>query len=73
MCDSWSKLEGGVKVSELNAKGNSMKLSNGKEYTYKSLVLAPGFDHCKGHIKGLEEMAAGHESNNVFVHTIDNK
>jgi hypothetical protein len=48
-------------------------LANGKEYTYKCLVLAPGFDHSESHIEGLPEMAATHESENVFSHMIDTK
>ena len=70
---TWSKTQAFTSVTGLNADANTLQLSNGKEFSYKSLVLAPGLDHQASHIKGLEEMAAMHESNNVFVHTIDNK
>ena len=70
MADNWSKIEV-ASVTDLNTSANSLKLSSGKEWTYKSLVLAPGFDHGSHHIKGLEEMAT--EANNVFVHIIDTK
>ena len=50
-----------------------MVLSNGVEYTYKALVLAPGFDHSDSYIEGLSELRAGPESNNVFVHMLDDK
>ena len=32
-----------------------MKLSNGREYTYKALVLATGFEHKAEFIEGLKE------------------
>jgi len=47
MIKNWSKVEMGTVVDELNPATNSMKLSSGKEITYKSLVLAPGFDSCE--------------------------
>jgi len=31
-------------------------LDNGREYTYKALVLAPGFEHGTDTIEGLGEM-----------------
>jgi len=52
---------------------NKIKLSNGKEYTYKALVLAPGFNHTMEPIEGLREMSQTHESENVFVHMLDGK
>jgi hypothetical protein len=52
---------------------NKIKLSNGKEYTYKALVLAPGFHHSSEHIKGLSTLEHGKPDNNVFVHAIDHK
>ena len=50
-----------------------MKLSNGKTFSYKALVLAPGFDHTVEPIQGLDEMQKGHEEDNVFVHMMDGK
>lgn len=63
----------GTKVVKYLPNENKLVLANGKEYTYKCLVLAPGFDHSEAHIEGLPEMAQTHESENVFVHMIDTK
>jgi sulfide:quinone oxidoreductase len=53
---------------------NKVLLSNGREYTYKALVLAPGLDHQESGIEGLADMYHNsHESENVFVHMLDNK
>ncbi len=41
-CDNWSKLDTNLRVSEYMPNDNKVKLSNGKEYTYKAMVLAPG-------------------------------
>jgi hypothetical protein len=71
--DSWSKIEGNTRVTKVNPTKNTVELSNGKTFTYKTLVLAPGFDHSRQHIKGLDEMSKGHESNNVFTHILDHK
>lgn len=73
LIQTWSKAQAFTSVNGLDASANKLSLSNGKEFTYKSLVLAPGFDHKASNIKGLEEMAAMPDSTNVFVHTIDNK
>jgi hypothetical protein len=43
--EQWSRMETFVKVSEYKPQENKLKLTNGKEFTYKALVLAPGFDH----------------------------
>lgn len=48
-------------------------LSNGREYTYKALVLTPGFKHESANIEGLTELETTHEMDNVFVHTLDSK
>ena len=44
MVKTWSKSEIGVTVESVDPNANTMKLSNGKDITYKSLVLAPGLD-----------------------------
>lgn len=72
MVDSWSKAESGT-VAGLDANANSMTLASGKSLSYKSLVLAPGFDCARSNIKGLKEMAASHTSNKTFVHAVDDK
>jgi len=43
--DNWSKIEGNVRVTKIDAPHDKLELSNGKTFSYKSLVLAPGFDH----------------------------
>jgi len=52
---------------------NKVLLNNGREYTYKCLVLAPGFDHRDDLIEGLPELSQGPEEDNVFVHMLDSK
>lgn len=43
--EPWSRQETQQKVVEYKPNENKLKLSNGKEFTYKALVLATGFDH----------------------------
>ena len=50
-----------------------MRLSNGREYTYKALVVNTGFHHSSELIQGLPEFEGGRGENKVFVHAIDNK
>lgn len=71
--DTWSKIEAHQSVTKIDAEHNQIHLSNDKKFTYKALVLAPGFDHSSKHIKGLEDMEKGHEMDNVFVHVLDHK
>jgi len=71
--DQWSRINVGATVTQYKPNENKLVLSNGQEYTYKALVLAPGFDHSDSHIEGLSEMRAGPESDNVFVHMLDDK
>ena len=52
---------------------NKLKLSNGREYTYKALVLATGFNHKSEFIEGLPEFEKDRGENNVFVHAVDHK
>lgn len=56
----------------MNPGSNSLKLSTGKEYTYKSLVLAPGLSHESDYIEGLGDFETGPETNNTWVHKINN-
>jgi len=51
--DNWSKLEVQNPVTKINADANSVSLENGKEFTYKSLIMAPGMNHSMNGIKGL--------------------
>ena len=71
--DGWSRTDVNVRVTKYIPGENKVILSNGREYTDKALVLAPGFDHAAEHIEGLPEMRAGPEEDNVFVHMLDNK
>lgn len=71
--EPWARTDVGAKVVKYMPEQNKLLLSNGREYTYKALVLAPGLDHRSDSIEGLPELEATHESENVFVHMIDNK
>ena len=59
-------------MTELSPDKNSLTLSTGKELSYKSLVLAPGFAHESSHIDGLVDFEQGEETNNTWVHTFNN-
>jgi hypothetical protein len=71
--ENWSKIEVGVSATKVSADHNKISLSNGKDFTYKALVLATGFDHDSSYIKGLEQFENAHEDCNVFIHAIDHK
>ena len=73
MIDTWSKIESGCEVTKLDPNANKLSLSNGKEFSYKALVLGAGFDHSAEYIEGLSEFDRGHDENNVFVHQLDQK
>jgi hypothetical protein len=40
-----SRMDTFAKVSQFMPEQNKLRLSNGREYTYKALVLATGFNH----------------------------
>jgi len=69
----WSRTDVGAQVVKYLPSQNKVVLSNGREYTYKALVLAPGFDHRNDLIEGLPELEQTPEEENVFVHMLDNK
>lgn len=71
MVDNWSKLDTGVKVVKYMPDENKLVLSNGKEYTYKALVLSTGLDHKVELIEGLSDLQNTPESEGVFVHQLD--
>ena len=71
--DTWSKIEAHQSVTKIDPENNKLHLSNDKKFTYKALVLAPGFDHSTKHIKGLEEMEKSPEMDGVFCHVLDHK
>jgi len=70
---AWSRVDTGAKVQTFHPNENKLVLNNGREYTYKALVLAPGFDHKSANIEGLGDMEQSHESENVFSHVLDTK
>ena len=51
--DPWSRTDVGAKVVQYKPNENKVVLSNGREYTYKALVIAPGLDHRDDKIEGL--------------------
>jgi len=71
--EGWSKADVGLSVTKYLPKENKLVLSNGKEYTYKALVLAPGLQHKVDSIEGLPQLEKTHEMENVFLHMLDNK
>ena len=71
--DGWSRIELNNRVVKYLPEQNKVVLANGKEFTYKALVLAPGLNHSDSHIEGLHQMRQTHEMERVFVHMLDNK
>jgi len=69
----WSRVDTGARVQSFHPSENRLVLNNGREYTYKALVLAPGFDHGSASIEGLPEMENTHEMENVYSHVLDTK
>lgn len=53
--EQWSRTDTFAKVTQFLPNENKVKLSNGREYTYKALVVATGFDHKAEFIEGLPE------------------
>ena len=54
--DPWSRTDVGARVVQYKPNENKVVLSNGREYTYKALVIAPGLDHRDDKIEGLQEL-----------------
>jgi len=71
--ENWSKIEAGVTVTKVDPNANTIDLSNGKQFNYKALVFAPGFDHQSEYIKGLPDLEAEPDSENTFVHMVDDQ
>ena len=71
--DQWSKADTNVKVTKFMPNENKVQLSNGKEYTYKALVVNTGFDHKSEYIEGLPEFEKDRGENATFVHAVDTK
>lgn len=71
--EPWSRADTFVRVAKFMPEENKVKLTNGKEYTYKALVVSTGFEHKSEFIEGLPDFEKDRGENNVFVHAIDNK
>ncbi len=71
--EQWSRTDTFAKVTQFMPDQNKVKLSNGREYSYKALVVNTGFNHSSEHIEGLPEFEKDRGENNVFVHAIDHK
>jgi len=69
--DNWSRLDVGARVETYDPSNNKLTLDNGREYSYKALVLAPGLEQEESFVEGLPEMFAAPESEHVFVHKTD--
>ena len=72
MIDPWSRIEQ-TKVTSLDPNANSVTLANGKTLSYKALVLGTGFHHRAESVEGLAEFDQGSDTNNVFVHQLNDK
>lgn len=71
--DNWSKIESNTKVTKIDAAHDKLELNNGKTFSYKALVLTPGFEHSTSFIKGLETLEKTPEEEGVFCHVLDHK
>ncbi len=83
MVEPWSKVDTLQWVKEYKPNENKVILANGKEYSYKALVLCPGkhiasltatgFNHKDENLEGLLDVQDARGENNIFVHAIDEK
>lgn len=69
--DASSRVDVNVRATKIDPANNKIHLSNGKEYTYKALVYAPGFHHKVDNVKGLRMFEDEGDSSNVFAHIPD--
>lgn len=72
MIDAWSMINNNV-VTKLSPEASKVTLDDGRELTYKALVMAPGFETSASLIPGLKEFDEGSQDNNVYVHQLDSK
>ncbi len=61
-----------TKVKQFKPDENKVVLDNGKEYTYRALVVQNGLEQKSEFIEGLKELEDEHRSG-VFVHLADSK
>lgn len=72
--EAWSRANVGTRVTEYKPHENKLVLSNGQTYSYKALVLNPGFDHKSANLSGLTDFEnEDRGENRVWGHVIDNK
>ena len=69
--DASSRVDASIRATKIDPENSKIHLSNGKEYTYRSLVYAPGFDHKVDNLPGLREFEDQGEDSNVFSHIPD--
>jgi NADH dehydrogenase FAD-containing subunit len=68
--DKWSRLEN-TSVEAVSTEKKEVKLANGKTFTYKALVLAPGFKHETDSIEGLSNFDTMDHTEGCHNHVID--
>jgi len=69
--DASSRVDTNIRAVKIDPAKNKLVLSNGNEYTYKALVIAPGFHHSIDNLKGLKEFEQEGDKSNVFSHIVD--
>ena len=69
--DASSRVDANLRATKIDPENNKIHISNGKEYTYKALVYAPGFDHTVDNLKGLRAFEDEGDKSNVFSHIPD--
>jgi sulfide:quinone oxidoreductase len=69
--DGSSRVDSSLRATKIDPQNNKIHISNGKEYTYKALVYAPGFDHKVENVKGLKEFEEAGCKTNVYSHIVD--
>jgi NADH dehydrogenase FAD-containing subunit len=70
--DQSSRTNPSTRVTKILPDQSKVVLENGKEYTYRALVLANGLDNKSEFIEGLHELEQKNRSG-VFVNKVDTK
>jgi hypothetical protein len=68
-----SRVNVNQRVTHFKPDENKIVLDDGKEYTYRALVLANGLDQKSENIEGLKEVEDMGERSQVFSHVVDTK
>ena len=68
-----ARLNAGDTVVKYLPEQNKIVLSNGREYTYKTLIVAAGLEHKTDFIEGLREIDEDEKELNVYAHLLDAK